>query len=154
GADLPASAPPGYEIVRELGRGGMGVVYLARQTELKRLVALKMVLAGAHAGQQELARFRTEAEGVARLQHPNIVQIHEIGEHDGLSYFSLEYADGDTLAKKLAGAPQPPRYSAALVQALARAVHAAHQAGVVHRDLKPANVLLTRQGTPKVTDFG
>jgi WD40 repeat protein len=145
---------PGYEILGELGRGGMGVVYQACQAELNRIVALKMILAGGHAGQAELARFRTEARAVARLQHPNIVQIHEVGEHQGLPFFSLEYCAGGSLEKKLSGTPLPPREAAALVQTLARAMQAAHDRGVVHRDLKPANVLLAEDGTPKVTDFG
>jgi tetratricopeptide (TPR) repeat protein len=145
---------PGYEIHGVLGRGGMGVVYRARQVSLKRLVALKMVLAGPLAGPAELARFRAEAEAVARLQHPNIVQIHEVGEHQGGPFFSLEYVDGGSLAQKLRGGPLPGRQAAELVETLARAVHHAHQRGVVHRDLKPANVLLLADGTPKVTDFG
>ena len=152
GTHLPVI--PGYEVLDVLGRGGMGVVYKARQTALKRLVALKMVLGGAHAGPDQLARFRTEAEAVARLQHPNIVQIHEIGEHGGLPFLALEYVDGGGLDGKLAGNPQNPRTAAGLIQTLARAMQAAHQAGVVHRDLKPANVLLTTDGTPKITDFG
>src|SRR5665213_3615278 len=143
-----------YELLDELGRGGMGVVYKARQSKLNRLVALKMILAGEYAGEKELARFRTEAEAVARLQHPNIVQIFEVGEHDGHPYFSLEFVDGGSLAQKLDGTPLPPQQAARLVETLARAMHAAHQAGVVHRDLKPANVLLTADGTPKITDFG
>jgi eukaryotic-like serine/threonine-protein kinase len=143
-----------YELLEELGRGGMGVVYKARQSKLNRLVALKMILAGEYAGPKELARFRTEAEAVARLQHPNIVQIFEVGEHDGHPYFSLEFVDGGSLAQKLDGTPLPPPQAARLVETLARAMHAAHQAGVVHRDLKPANVLLTAEGTPKITDFG
>lgn len=144
----------GYEILSELGRGGMGVVYKARQVKLKRLVALKMILAGAHAGAKELTRFRIEAEAVARIQHPNIVQIYEIGEHDGLPFFSLEYVEGGTLEKKMARKPLPFDEAAQLIETLARAVHAAHQRGIVHRDLKPANVLLTPQGQPKITDFG
>jgi serine/threonine protein kinase len=153
---LPAEghAVAGYEIVKELGRGGMGVVYQARQTALKRTVALKMVLAGAHAGEADLARFRTEAEAVARMQHPNIVQIHDVGERDGLPYFSLEYVDGGSLADQLDGTPWPARQAAELVETLARAMDYAHQRGIVHRDLKPANVLLTADGTPKITDFG
>ena len=143
-----------YELLDELGRGGMGVVYKARQSKLNRLVALKMILAGEYAGEREVARFRTEAEAVARLQHPNIVQIFEVGEHDGHPYFSLEFVDGGSLAQKLDGTPLPPQQAARLVETLARAMHAAHQAGVVHRDLKPANVLLTADGTPKITDFG
>jgi tetratricopeptide (TPR) repeat protein len=133
---------PGYEIVKELGRGGMGVVYLARQPQLNRLVALKMILAGGHASPADLTRFRTEAEAIARLQHTNIVQIHEIGDHNGLPYFSLEFCDGGSLKEKLSGTPLPPNEAAALVETLARAMDAAHQKGVIHRDLKPANILL------------
>jgi serine/threonine-protein kinase len=145
---------PGYELLRELGRGGMGVVYLARQVALKRVVALKMILVGAHAGPAEVARFRREAEAAARLQHPHIVQVHEIGVHEGLPYLSLEYVEGGSLAQKLAGTSLRPRESAWLVETLARAVQGAHQRGIVHRDLKPANVLLTGVGDPKITDFG
>jgi WD40 repeat protein/tetratricopeptide (TPR) repeat protein len=145
---------PGHEILGELGRGGMGVVYRARQTRLNRLVALKMILSGAHAGDDDRRRFLAEAEAVARLQHPNIVQIHEIGEADGNPFFSLEFCPGGSLAAKLAGTPLPPQEAARLVGVLARAVQAAHEAGVVHRDLKPANVLLLADGTPKITDFG
>jgi WD40 repeat protein/tRNA A-37 threonylcarbamoyl transferase component Bud32 len=145
---------PGYEILAELGRGGMGVVYKARQLKANRTVALKMILSGAHAGTEARARFRTEAEAIARLQHPHIVQIHEVGEHEGLPYFSLEFCPGGSLEKKLAGTPLPPKEAVALVEALARGMQAAHERGVIHRDLKPANVLLAEDGTPKVTDFG
>jgi tetratricopeptide (TPR) repeat protein len=155
-APLPTSVVQvaGYEILGELGRGGMGVVYKARQLSLRRVVALKMILAGAHADSEELARFRSEAVVVARLQHPNIVQIHEIGEQDGRSYIALEFVEGGSLARKLAGKPLDGMQAAALVEVLARAMHYGHQRGVVHRDLKPANVLLTPEGTPKITDFG
>jgi WD40 repeat protein len=156
GAPAPGDrvAVPGYEVLSELGRGGMGVVYRARQTKLGRVVALKMILSGAHAGADDLARFRTEAEAIARLLHPNIVQVYEVGEHDGLPYFSLEYCGGGTLERKLAGTPLPPAEAAALVETLAHAMQAAHERGVIHRDLKPANVLLAEDGTPKITDFG
>lgn len=147
-------AVPGYAILGELGRGGMGVVYKAFQVGLNRTVALKMILAGGHADPKDLARFRAEAEAVAKLQHPHIVQIYEIGEHDGLPFFTLEFVEGGSLAGKLDGTPQPARKSAELVETLARAMHAAHQRGIVHRDLKPANVLLTADGSLKVTDFG
>jgi tetratricopeptide (TPR) repeat protein len=144
-AAAPA-AVPGYELLGELGRGGMGVVYKARQSRLKREVALKMILGGPHAAPAQLARFRTEAEAVARLQHPNIVQIYEVGEHNGLPYFSLEYVAGGTLAERLDGTPLPARDAAPLVETLARAIHYAHERGVVHRDLKPANILLASGG--------
>jgi hypothetical protein len=142
---VPAASPPvlpGYEILGELGRGGMGVVYKARHLTLQRLVALKMILAGGHTGAQELARFRTEAEGVARLHHPNIVQIHEVGDQNGLPYFALEFCAGGSLAQQLQGTPLPSEQAARLVETLARAMQAAHRAGIVHRDLKPANILL------------
>ncbi len=144
----------GYQILGELGRGGMGVVYKARQRGLHRLVALKMILAGAHAGELQLARFGIEAEAVARLQHPNIVQIHEVGQQEGLPYFSLEFVDGGPLDKKIAGKPQPHREAAQLIETLARAMHFAHKQGIIHRDLKPANILMTKDGVPKITDFG
>jgi hypothetical protein len=145
---------PGYEILGVLGRGGMGVVYKARHLALKRAVALKMILAGGQAGAPERARFRAEAEAVARLQHPGIVQVHEVGEHAGHPFCALEFVPGGSLAHRLGGGPLPPREAARLVEALARAVHLAHSRNVVHRDLKPANVLLAADGSPKVTDFG
>src|SRR5207244_2288669 len=137
-----AAAVPGYEIVRELGRGGMGVVYEGRQVSLNRLVALKMILAGGHASATDFDRFRTEAEAVARLLHPNIVQVYETGTHAGLPYFSLEFCRGGSLDRKLNGTPWEPAPAAALVETLARAIQHAHEHGIVHRDLKPANVLL------------
>jgi WD40 repeat protein/serine/threonine protein kinase len=132
----------GYELLGELGHGGMGVVYKARQTRLNRIVALKMIRSGRFAGSHELVRFRREAEVVAQLQHPNIVQIHEVGEADGWPYLALEFVDGTSLDRVLAGKPQPVEDAARLVEALARAMHYAHVRGIVHRDLKPANVLL------------
>jgi tetratricopeptide (TPR) repeat protein len=153
-------AVPGYEIETVLGRGGMGVVYKARHLALKRTVALKMILAGGHAGPSERARFRIEAEAVARLQHPNIVQVFEVGEADGHPYCALEFVEGGNLAGKIAGQPLPARVAARVVEALARGVQLAHSRNVVHRDLKPANILLTSPGResgeliPKITDFG
>ncbi|MEA2567977.1 MAG: eukaryotic-like serine/threonine-protein kinase [Actinomycetota bacterium] len=151
-AGWPAVA--GFEIVEELGRGGMGVVYKARQIKLGRLVALKMVLAGAHAGPDALARFHKEAQAVASLQHPNIIQIHDLGQAGGLPYFSLEFIDGGSLAQQIDGRPQDITKAAWIVHTLARAIHAAHLQGIVHRDLKPANILLTADGRPKIADFG
>jgi tRNA A-37 threonylcarbamoyl transferase component Bud32 len=151
----------GYEIVGELGRGGMGVVYKARQRVLDRLVALKMVLYGGHAGSEERIRFQIEAEAVARLRHPNIVAVHEVGEHQGRPFLTLEFMPGGPLSRRLAGKPLPAGDAARLAELLARAVHHAHQCGIVHRDLKPANVLLDESAdtppdswTPKVADFG
>jgi WD40 repeat protein/serine/threonine protein kinase len=150
----PWPSVAGYEILGELGRGGMGVVYQARQVKLKRMVALKMIRDGLLAGPDHLRRFQLEANAVARLQHANIVQIYEIGEQDGRPYFSLEFVDGGNLAQKLSGMPLPAHLAAQMVLTLARAVHYAHQQGIVHRDLKPANVMLTLDGVPKITDFG
>ena len=147
-------AIPGYAIGKMLGRGGMGVVYKATQVALKRPVALKMIRGDSHIEPAQLERFRVEAEAVARLQHPNVVQIYEVGEFAGMPYFSLELVEGGTLAERLAGAPMAPRPAAELAVTLARAMGAVHRVGIVHRDLKPANVLLHADGTPKVTDFG
>jgi serine/threonine protein kinase len=143
-----------YELLDKIGEGGMGVVYKARQISLNRTVALKMVLSGAHARPSDLARFRAEAEAVAALQHPNVVHIHEVGQRDGLPYLSLEFVGGGNLGQKLDGTPWAESDAARLMQTVARAIHEAHQRGIVHRDLKPGNVLLTADGTPKVTDFG
>jgi WD40 repeat protein len=167
-AEVPPAWPavPGYEVVGVLGRGATAVVYKARQRGLNRTVALKMIVGGEYATPSELSRFRAEAEVVARLQHPNIVQIHEVGEHGGLPYFSLEFCPGGTLAQRLNGPPLGPTPAAELVEVLARAVHHAHQNGVVHRDLKPANVLLAAgdpagdtgqqamSWVPRIADFG
>jgi WD40 repeat protein len=177
GPDGPSAGPatgwprvPGYEILEEVARGGMGVVYKARQVQANRIVALKMILTGGHAGKAERERFRREAEAVARLRHPNVVQIHEVGEHDSLPFFSLEFCDGGSLADHLDGTPLAPGPAARLIETLARAIHACHEQRLIHRDLKPANVLLVACGladersagakpqatdyVPKITDFG
>lgn len=151
---VPIPHIPGYQLLEKLGSGGMGTVYRARQLKPERFVAIKVLRAGAGADPREVMRLNAEAEAAARLQHPNIVQIYEVGQHDGCPYLTLELADAGTLADKLGGKPQPPAEAAALVETLARAVHYSHGRGVVHRDLKPANVLLTEDGTLKITDFG
>jgi serine/threonine-protein kinase len=145
---------PGYELFGEVGRGGMGVVYRARQCALDRPVAVKMLLAGPFASPQELGRFRRETAALACLRHPNIVQVYDAGDVGGRPYFAMELVEGGSLAQKLGGTPQPARPAAALTAALAGAVEVAHQNGIVHRDLKPANILLSADGTPKVSDFG
>jgi serine/threonine protein kinase len=172
GHELPEIA--GYEVLGLLGRGGMGVVYQARHLGLRREVALKMILTGFQAGPTDLARFRAEIEALARLRHPNIVQIYDVGEASGRPFFSMEYVPGGSLAQHLQGQPQPVRPSAQMVLTLSRAVHAAHCNGIIHRDLKPANILLIDEHeesgsaagdrpplasrlaslVPKITDFG
>src|SRR5262245_16166361 len=152
GAALPRV--PGYEVEAVLGRGGMGVVFRARHLRLGRAVALKMALAGAYAEPRERARFRREAEAVAGLRHPNVVQVYDVGDADGRPYFTMELVEGGSLAQKLAGSPQAALPAAALVATLAGAMQVAHQGGIVHRDLKPSNVLLAADGTPKISEIG
>jgi WD40 repeat protein/tetratricopeptide (TPR) repeat protein/predicted Ser/Thr protein kinase len=151
---VPSISVPGYQVLRLLGRGAMGVVYLARQIQADRQVALKMVLYGEYADVEDRERFRREARAVARLQHPNIVQVYEVSEHNGMPYFSMEYCAGGNLGEKLNGAPMPPLDAATLVETLAATMHAAHHAAILHRDLKPGNILLNSDGQPKISDFG
>jgi serine/threonine-protein kinase len=152
-----SSAPPrilgDYELLEELGRGGMGIVYKAWQRSLARVVAVKMIVKGSLATDEDVARFRAEAEAAARLHHPNIVAIYEVGEQDGQAFFSMEYVKGCTLAALTAVGPLPPGEAAHFLIPICRAVHHAHQHGVLHRDLKPTNVLL-QSTIPKITDFG
>jgi WD40 repeat protein/tetratricopeptide (TPR) repeat protein len=153
-ARRPAPVVPGFEVFGEVGRGAMGVVYHARRILLNRPCALKMVLAGDHATPEVAVRFLAEAESVARLRHPNVVQIYEIGEHEGRVFLELEYVDGGSLEAWLDGVPWTPKEAAELVEPLARAVEEAHRLGIVHRDLKPGNILITQGGMPKLSDFG
>jgi tRNA A-37 threonylcarbamoyl transferase component Bud32/DNA-binding beta-propeller fold protein YncE len=143
-----------HEILDEIAHGGMGVVYKARHLKLNRTVAVKMALGGQLASPVELHRFRGEAEAAARLQHPNIVAIYEVGEHDGLPYFSMEYVEGKTLTQVVRDGPLPARRAAGYLKAMAQAIDHAHQHGVLHRDLKPSNVLIDRLDRPRITDFG
>ncbi len=144
----------GYDVESILGRGGMGVVYRAKHQKLNRLVALKMLLAGPYASPQAVARFVRESRAVAELQHPHIVQVHDVGEVDGRPFFTMEFVEGKTLAEDLAGVPQSARRAAEFVAVLAEAIHLVHTKGIIHRDLKPANILLTEESVPKIADFG
>lgn len=143
-----------YELLKEIARGGMGVVYQARQRNLNRTVALKMILSGQFAGEEDVQRFRTEAESAAQLDHPGIVPIFEIGQHEGQHYFSMGYVEGNSLAEQVRSGPLSPREAAKLVQRISEAMAYAHRRGVIHRDLKPANILIDANGAPKITDFG
>jgi serine/threonine protein kinase len=161
--DVAANGPPlgtkvryfgDYELLEEIARGGMGVVYKARQVSLNRVVALKMILAGQLATEADVKRFKTEAEAAAQLNHPNIVAIHECGQHDGQHYFSMDFVDGHNLAELTAGKPLSAERAARYVKTMAEAVHHAHLRGVLHRDLKPSNVLIDAADQPRITDFG
>jgi serine/threonine protein kinase len=143
-----------YELISEVARGGMGVVYRARHVALGRIVALKMILAGRLADQEDVDRFHREAEAAARLQHPNIVAIFDVGAVDGQHYFTMEFIEGTSLAKRVSTSPLPSRVAAEYVRKIARAMHHAHKQGIIHRDLKPSNVLLDAEDEPHITDFG
>jgi len=143
-----------YELVSEIARGGMGIVYRARQRNLNRTVALKMILSGAIAAPEDVKRFYTEAEAAASLEHPNIVPIYEIGEHEGQHFFSMALVDGKSLAEPLKDGPLGAKEAAAIMAKVADAIDYAHSKGVIHRDIKPANILIDPKGDPKITDFG
>lgn len=151
---LQAQRVGNHVLLEEVGRGGMGVVYRARQGELGRIVALKRLLLGGSASPSSLARFRAEAEAVARLSHPHIVPVHDVGEDEGQPYFVMTYIEGTTLALRLADAPLSPAEGARLLTRVCRAVHYAHSQGILHRDLKPSNILIDLEGQPYVSDFG
>ena len=143
-----------YELKEELGRGGMGAVIRAQQSSLDRTVALKVILRGPFASDEDMIRLRNEAEAAARLNHPNIVDVYEVGEHEGQPFFSMKYIDGETLSKRIAQGPLPPREAARLLLPIVEAIAEAHRHGILHRDIKPANILIDRNGTPYITDFG
>src|SRR6266567_1216591 len=143
-----------YDLLDEIARGGMGIVYRARQRSLDRVVALKLILSGQFASEQSKERFRAEARAAANLQHPNIVPVHEVGQQDGFQFYSMDYIPGQSLAEKARDTPMPPQKAAECVRQIAVAIEYAHRQGVLHRDLKPSNVLLDLAGQPHVTDFG
>ena len=143
-----------YTLLEVVARGGMGIVFKARQNKLERIVALKMILAGQLASDLDIQRFQSEAQAAARLDHPGIVPVYEVGEHNGLHYFTMALVEGKSLAELLRDGPLPPQHAARLIRDLAGALEYAHQQGIIHRDLKPANVLIDRQGRAKLTDFG
>src|SRR5437667_5007706 len=143
-----------YELLEEIARGGMGVVYRARHLKLERIVALKMILAGQFASKQIIQRFRGEVMAAALLQHPNIVAIHDVGIHDGQHYFSMDYVEGQSLSQLVGTRPLPSAKAARYVKLVAEAIHYAHQQGILHRDLKPSNVLVDASDQPRITDFG
>src|SRR5208282_5321758 len=143
-----------YELLEEIARGGMGVVYKARQISLNRIVAVKMILAGLLATKADHDRFHSEAQAAALLDHPNILPVFEVGEHEEQHYFSMGYVDGQSLATRLADGPLPPKEAAELVATVAETVEYAHRQGVIHRDIKPSNILIDSKGRPRVTDFG
>ena len=143
-----------YEILEELGAGGMGVVYKARQTKLKRIVAIKMIRAGELANSQDVQRFEAEAKAAAKLSHPGIVSVHEVGIHNGQHFYTMDYVEGGSLSRLHRDKPVESKRAAKLVKRLAESMHYAHQQNIIHRDLKPANILLTAKGAPRITDFG
>src|SRR5262245_28810035 len=143
-----------YELLEVIAHGGMGVVWKARQVSLNRIVAVKLLLAGKFSSAEYIKRFRAEAEAAATLQHANIVAIHEVGEHEGQHYFSMDYVEGQNLAQCVGDQPMPARRAAAYLKKVAEAVHYAHGRGVIHRDLKPSNILIDAADQPRVTDFG
>src|SRR6185436_14025352 len=143
-----------YDLLEEIARGGMGVVYKARQRKLGRIVAVKMIQAGPLAGKEFVQRFRTESAAAALLQHPNIVAIHDVGVHDGRHYFSMDYVEGRNLAQRVGPQPLAANKAACYVEIIAEAIHYAHERGILHRDLKPSNVLIDSNDQPRITDFG